>query len=74
VHKVLGILRDWTRGDGLTDDQVDVIDAYYTSLKDCDYLGMSLKGQCHESVSPKPLSVPLGPFQIFLKILRDIRS
>jgi hypothetical protein len=53
VHKVLGILRGWTRGDGLTDDQVDAIDAYYTSLKDCDYLGRSLKGQCHESVSPK---------------------
>ncbi len=41
VHKVLGILRDWTRGDGLTDDQVDAIDSYYTSLKDCDYLGRS---------------------------------
>jgi hypothetical protein len=48
VHKVLAILRDWTRGDGLTDDQVDAVDAYYTSLKDCDYLGMSLKGQCHK--------------------------
>jgi hypothetical protein len=42
-----------------------------------------LKGQCneifasgffHESVSPKPLSIPLGPFQIFLKIRGDIRS
>ncbi len=74
MHKVLGILRDWTRGDGLTDDQVDAIDAYYTSLKDCDYLGMSLKGQRHESVSPKTLSIPLGPFRIFLKILGDIRS
>jgi hypothetical protein len=42
VHKVLAILRDWTRGDGLTDDQVDAIDAFYTSLKDCDYLGKSL--------------------------------
>jgi hypothetical protein len=69
---VLAILRDWTRGDGLTDDQVDAIDAYYTSLKDCDYLGMSLKGHCHEifdlrlffhqSVSPKPLVIPRGPF------------
>jgi hypothetical protein len=28
----------------------------------------------HESVSPKPLSIPLGPFQIFSKILGDIRS
>ncbi len=44
MHKVLGILKDWTRGDGLTDDQVDAIDAYYTSLKDCDYLGKSLNG------------------------------
>ncbi len=42
-----------------------------------------LKGQCHkifdfwfyhESVSPKPLSVLLGPFWIFLKICGDIRS
>jgi hypothetical protein len=41
------------------------------------------KGQCHEifyfwffheSVSPKPLSIPLGPFQIFPKICGDIRS
>jgi hypothetical protein len=39
----------------------------------------SLKGQCHEifdfkffheSVSPKPLSIPLGPFEIFFKDLR----
>ncbi len=28
----------------------------------------------HESVSPKPLSIPLGPFRIFSKIRRDIRS
>jgi hypothetical protein len=42
-----------------------------------------LKGQCHEifasgffheSVSPKPLSTPLGPFRIFSKIRGDIRS
>jgi hypothetical protein len=42
-----------------------------------------LKGQCyeifafgffHESVSPKPLSIPLGPFRFFLKIRGDIRS
>ncbi len=42
-----------------------------------------LKGQCHEifdfwffheSVSLKPLSIPLGPFQIFAKICGDIRS
>ncbi len=41
-----------------------------------------LKGQCHEifcfwffleSVSPKPLIIPLGPFQIFSKIRGDIR-
>ncbi len=39
----------------------------------------SLKGQCHEifdfkffheSVSPKPLSIPFGPFEFFLKDLR----
>ncbi len=45
---------------------------------------MFLKGQCvtrvfasgffHESVSPKPLSIPLGPFRIFSKIRGDIRS
>jgi hypothetical protein len=44
---------------------------------------LSLKGQCHEifasgffyeSVSPKPLSIPLGPFRIFSKIRGDIRS
>ncbi len=28
----------------------------------------------HESVSAKPLSIPLGPFRIFSKILGDIRS
>jgi hypothetical protein len=28
----------------------------------------------HESVSPKPLSIPLGPFRIFSKIRGDIRS
>jgi hypothetical protein len=28
----------------------------------------------HEPVSPKPLSISLGPFQIFLKIRGDIRS
>jgi hypothetical protein len=42
-----------------------------------------LKGQCHkifdfrffhESVSFKPLSIPLGPFQIFSKIRGDICS
>ncbi len=27
-----------------------------------------------ESVSPKPLSIPLGPFRIFSKIRWDIRS
>jgi hypothetical protein len=43
----------------------------------------NLKGQCHEifdfkffheSVSPKPLSIPIGPFEIFLKICGNIRS
>jgi hypothetical protein len=28
----------------------------------------------HESVSPQPQSIPLRPFQIFLKIRRDSRS
>jgi hypothetical protein len=46
-------------------------------------LYLPLKRQCHEistsgffhkSVSPKPLSIPLGPFQIFSKILSDIGS
>ncbi len=31
-------------------------------------------GFFHESVSPKPLSIPLGQFQIFPKIHGDIRS
>ncbi len=44
---------------------------------------LSLKGQCHEifafgffheSVSPQPQSIPLGPFQIFSKIRGDIRK
>jgi hypothetical protein len=44
---------------------------------------MHLKGRCHEifdfwffheSVSPKPLSIPLGPFRIFSKIRGDIHS
>ncbi len=34
----------------------------------------STSGFLHESVSPKPLIIPLGPFQIFLKICWDIRS
>jgi hypothetical protein len=42
-----------------------------------------LKGKCHEifasgffheSVSPQPQSIPLGPFRIFSKIRRDIRK
>jgi hypothetical protein len=42
-----------------------------------------LKGQCHEifasgffheSVSPMPLSIPLGPIRIFSRIRGDIRS
>jgi hypothetical protein len=28
----------------------------------------------HESVFPKPLSIPFGSFRIFSKILGDIRS
>jgi hypothetical protein len=43
--------------------------------------GNSLKGQCHKifcfflvSVSPKPLIIPSGPFQIFSKIRGDICS
>jgi hypothetical protein len=31
-------------------------------------------GLFHESVSPKALSIPLGPFRIFSKIRGDIRS
>jgi hypothetical protein len=43
----------------------------------------NIKGQCHEifcfwffyeSVSRQPQSIPLGPFQIFLKICGDIRK
>jgi hypothetical protein len=33
----------------------------------------SPSGFLHESVSPKPLSIPLGPFRIFSKIRGDIR-
>ncbi len=42
-----------------------------------------LKGQCHEifcfwffleSVSPKPMIIPLGSFRIFSKVRGDIRS
>jgi hypothetical protein len=44
---------------------------------------IELKGQCHkifnlsffhESASPKPLNLPLGPFRIFSKICGDISS
>jgi hypothetical protein len=44
---------------------------------------LDLKGQCHEifcfcffheSVSPKPLIIQLGPFRIFFKIRGDIHS
>jgi hypothetical protein len=31
-------------------------------------------GFFHESVSPKPLIIPIGPFLIFQKIRGDIRS
>jgi hypothetical protein len=31
-------------------------------------------GFFHQSVFPKPQSIPLGPFQIFSKIRGDIRS
>ncbi len=34
----------------------------------------STSGFFHESVSPKPMSIQLGPFRIFLKIRGDIRS
>jgi hypothetical protein len=34
----------------------------------------STSGFFHKSVSPKPLSLPLGSFQIFSKILGDITS
>ncbi len=34
----------------------------------------SSSGFFHESVSPKPLRIPLGPFQIFSKIRGDFRS
>jgi hypothetical protein len=34
----------------------------------------STYGFFHESVSSKPLSIPLGPFRFFSKILGDIRS
>jgi hypothetical protein len=47
------------------------------------YLIVNLKGQCHkifdfwffhETVSPKRLSIPLRPSQIFSKIRGDIRG
>jgi hypothetical protein len=47
------------------------------------FVSIILKGQCHEifasgffleSVSPKPLIIPLGPFRNFSKIRGDIRS
>jgi hypothetical protein len=31
-------------------------------------------GFFHESVSPQPQSIPLGPFEFFLKIRGDIRK
>jgi hypothetical protein len=34
----------------------------------------STSGFFHESVSPKPLSIPVGPFRFFSKIRGDIRS
>ncbi len=47
------------------------------------YWEFELKGQCHEifcfwffheSLSPQPQSIPLGPFRIFLKICGDIQQ
>ncbi len=52
---------------------------YYYSA----FVSVDLKGQCHEifdfcffyeSVSPKHLSIPVRPFQIFSKIRGDIRG
>jgi hypothetical protein len=52
-------------------------------IKKKGHMKQILKGQCHEiidsgffheSVSPKPLSKPLGLFRIFSKIRGDIRS
>ncbi len=34
----------------------------------------SSSGFFHESVSPRPISISLGPFRIFSKIRRDIRE
>jgi hypothetical protein len=34
----------------------------------------SNSGFCHELVSPKPLSIPLGPFIIFSKICREFAA
>jgi hypothetical protein len=34
----------------------------------------STSGLFHELVSPKPINIPLGPFQIFPKIRGDIHS
>jgi hypothetical protein len=36
--------------------------------------GFSTSGFFHESVSPKPMSIPLGSFRILLKIRGDIHS
>ena len=39
LQKVVTTVREWTRGQGLTDEQVAAINSYYSTLKDCDYLG-----------------------------------
>jgi hypothetical protein len=55
----------------------------YHLIEDILKISEYLKGQCHEifdfgfvheSDSPKPLSITLGPFQIFLNIHVDIHS
>jgi hypothetical protein len=49
----------------------------YASQRNDDDAAIVLKGQCHEifdfwffheSVSPRPLSIPIGPFRIFRKL------
>ncbi len=47
---------------------------YYQTFKGTVPRDFRLRVFFHESVSPKPLSIPIEPFRIFSKIRGDIRS
>ncbi len=54
--------------------QIHLLRSQKNQLKGTVSRDFSLLVFLHQSVFPQPQSIPLGPFQIFSKIRRDIRS